>query len=75
MMEPVDGIQAALAIQAICPDCTVLLMSANERTSKLLADAVRNGYDFEILAKPVYPTVILERLRQGAPEQAPLETH
>lgn len=66
MMEPMDGIQAAIAIQAICPGCTVLLMSGNERTSKLLADAEMNGYAFEILAKPVYPTVILDRLRDGA---------
>ena len=66
MMEPMDGIQAAIAIQAICPGCTVLLISGNERTSKLLADAVRSGYEFEILAKPVYPTVILDRLR-GVP--------
>ena len=46
MMEPMEGIQAAIAIQAICPGCTVLLISGNERTSKLLADAVRSGYEF-----------------------------
>lgn len=63
MMEPMNGIQAAIAIKAICPDCAVLLISGNERTSKLLAEAVRSGHDFEILAKPVYPTVILDRLR------------
>lgn len=63
MMEPMDGIQAAIAIQAVCPGCTVLLMSGNQRTSALLADAVQNGYEFDILAKPVYPTVILDRLR------------
>ena len=66
MMEPMDGIQVAIAIRAICPECTVLLMSGNERTSQLLADAVRDGYDFDILAKPVHPSVILERLRSGA---------
>jgi DNA-binding NtrC family response regulator len=63
MMEPMNGIQAAIAIQAICPDCTVLLMSGNERTSQLLVDAVRDGYQFDILPKPVHPTVILDRLR------------
>jgi DNA-binding NtrC family response regulator len=65
MMEPMDGIQAAIAIQAICPGCTVLLMSGNERTASLLADSVRDGYNFEILAKPVHPTLILDRLRSG----------
>lgn len=66
MMEPMNGIQAAVAIQAVCPNCTVLLMSGNERTSRLLADAVRDGYDFDILPKPVHPTVILDRLRNGS---------
>lgn len=69
MMEPMNGIQAAVAIQAICPGCKVLLMSGNERTSQLLAEAVRDGYDFEILAKPVHPTVILERLRSDSTGQ------
>jgi len=65
MMEPMNGIQAAIAIQAICPDCKVLLVSGNEGTSQLLADAVRDGYSFDIIAKPVHPTEILERLRSG----------
>jgi CheY-like chemotaxis protein len=65
MMEPMNGIQAAIAMRAICPDCTVLLMSGNERTSALLAEAVQDGYTFDILAKPVHPTVILDRLRNG----------
>ena len=63
MMEPMDGIQAAIAIQAIHPECMILLMSGNERTAQLLADAVNNGFNFDILAKPVHPSIILERLR------------
>ena len=66
MMEPMNGIQVALAMQVISPKCKVLLISGNQRTSPLLADAVRDGYEFEILAKPVHPTVILERLRDQA---------
>lgn len=65
MMEPVNGIQAAIAIQAVCPDCTVLLMSGDERTADLLASAVRDGYNFDILAKPVHPAVILDWLLQS----------
>lgn len=65
MMGPMDGIHAAIAIQAISPSCTVLLISGDERASNLLADAVRDGYNFEILAKPVHPTVILELLSKG----------
>jgi DNA-binding response OmpR family regulator len=71
MMEPMNGIQAAVAIRAICPGCTVLLMSGNERTSQLLADAVRDGFHFDILPKPVHPTVILNRLRSANSRNLP----
>jgi DNA-binding NtrC family response regulator len=64
MMEPMNGIQVALAMRAISPACNVLLISGNQGTSQLLADAVRDGYEFEILAKPVHPSLILERLRE-----------
>jgi DNA-binding response OmpR family regulator len=64
MMEPMNGIQVALAMRAISPACKVLLISGNQRTSQLLADAVLDGHEFEIIAKPVHPTVILERLRE-----------
>jgi CheY-like chemotaxis protein len=67
MMEPMNGIQASLAIRAICPGCKVLPMSGNERTSQLLAEAERQGHEFDILAKPVHPSLILDRLREQPP--------
>jgi DNA-binding response OmpR family regulator len=62
MMEPMNGIQVSLVMKHICPDCKILLISGNEQTSKLLADAMRDGNEFEILAKPLHPSVMLERL-------------
>lgn len=63
MMEPMNGIQAAVAISHIQPACQILLISGNERTARLLQDAMDAGHAFEILAKPVHPTVILSHLR------------
>jgi CheY-like chemotaxis protein len=65
MMEPMNGIQLCIAMQAVCPECKVLLMSGNNRTAALLAEAVGQGHTFDILAKPVHPTTILDRLRNG----------
>jgi DNA-binding NtrC family response regulator len=64
MMEPMNGIQVSLAMRAISPECKVLLVSGNERTSQLLAEAVRDGHEFDIIAKPVHPSVILDHLRE-----------
>ena len=65
MMEPMNGIQLSIAMQALCPECKVLLMSGNNRTADLLAEACRDGYTYEILPKPVHPAEILARLRNG----------
>jgi DNA-binding NtrC family response regulator len=71
MMEPMNGIQAAVAIRALCPDCKILLMSGNERTAALMAQAARDGFHFDILAKPVHPTVILDALRPTSQVDTP----
>jgi CheY-like chemotaxis protein len=63
MMNGMNGIDAALAIRALLPECHILLMSGNDRTSELLAAATTKGNTFNILAKPVHPSVVLEQLR------------
>jgi DNA-binding response OmpR family regulator len=67
MMEPMNGIQVSIAMQTISPACTVLLISGNEQTAGLLTQSVLDGYEFEIIAKPVHPSVILDRLREQHP--------
>ncbi len=71
MMEGMNGIDAALAIRALLPDCHILLMSGNNNTSELLAAASAQGNTFNILAKPVHPSVMLAQLRaQGSQRSA-----
>jgi CheY-like chemotaxis protein len=67
MMEPMTGIQAALALSHIHPNCQILLMSGNERTAKVLQEAADAGHTFDILAKPVHPSVIIDLLRAEPP--------
>lgn len=58
VMGAMDGIEAALAIQRFCPDCRVILVSGHA------ANVIQaQGQRFEILPKPVHPSVLLERLR------------
>lgn len=58
-----SGIDLAVELNRTFPHCKVLLMSGNNSTADLLAAAQLQGHSFEILAKPVHPTVILERLK------------
>ena len=69
MMEPMNGIHAALAISHIHPECQVLLISGNEHTAHLLQEAIDAGHEFTIFAKPVHPTTILDHLRASSPPQ------
>lgn len=64
MMPRVNGIEAAKAIQEMCPDARILLFSGQAATSDLLRTAEEQGYSFELLPKPVHPDVLLSKLNQ-----------
>jgi len=58
-----SGIDLAIQLCRTLPAIKVLLMSGNNSTSDLLAMAQERGHCFDILAKPVHPSMILERLK------------
>jgi CheY-like chemotaxis protein len=57
-----NGIESAIEICKRTPGCKVLLVSGNNRTTDLLEKSEENGHAFEVLAKPVPPQMILDRL-------------
>jgi CheY-like chemotaxis protein len=63
IMTDLNGIDAAIRIRAILPDCKILLFSGQAATADLLDRARGQGHEFEILAKPVHPQDLLARLR------------
>jgi DNA-binding NtrC family response regulator len=58
-----NGIDLAIVLKANHPDCHLLLVSGHESTRGLLEEAAKKGHIFDILAKPVHPTLILERAK------------
>ena len=62
VMPRMSGIDLAIQIRERHPDCKVLLFSGMAATSDLLEQARLQGYDFEVLAKPVHPTDLLARM-------------
>jgi CheY-like chemotaxis protein len=63
IMGDLNGIDAAIQIRAILPNIKILLFSGQAATADLLEKARAQGYEFEILAKPVHPQDLLTRLR------------
>jgi DNA-binding NtrC family response regulator len=63
IMPEMSGIDLALKIKELWPPCKVLLFSGQAATSDLLEKAESKGHFFEILAKPVHPTVLLSTVK------------
>ena len=61
VLPEMNGIDLAIVIKANYATCHVLLFSGNTNTSVLLEEAGRKGHQFEVLAKPVHPNLMLER--------------
>jgi DNA-binding response OmpR family regulator len=63
MMPGMTGIELAIHFRKTKPNCKVLLFSGQAQTTDLLEDARQQGYDFDLLSKPVHPTDLLAKLR------------
>jgi CheY-like chemotaxis protein len=63
IMPDMNGIEAAIRIRRVLPDCKILLFSGQAATADLLEKARAQGHEFEILAKPVHPQDLLAKLR------------
>lgn len=60
MLPQMNGIQLAGILRGNYPACRILLISGHPGTAELLSDAEKQGRSFEILAKPLHPTFILD---------------
>jgi DNA-binding NtrC family response regulator len=59
VMPDLTGIELATELLALYPACKVLLISGNPATIELLKTAREQGRDFDVLAKPVHPVMLL----------------
>ena len=62
MMPGMSGVEMAVLIRERHPACKVLLFSGNASTVDMLEEVRRQGHDFELLAKPIYPTDLLAKI-------------
>ncbi|MGH9600620.1 MAG: response regulator [Terracidiphilus sp.] len=60
-----NGIELAIQMRRIFPDCKALLFSGQACTTDLLASANRAGHQFTLLSKPVHPKDLLAWVTQS----------
>lgn len=59
LLPGMNGIDLAILLKAMCPDCRFTLFSGHGATANLLEHAQRQGHRFEVRSKPVHPTELL----------------
>jgi DNA-binding NtrC family response regulator len=64
VMPEISGIELAIGVKKSCPDCKILLFSGQAATANLLQEARDDGYDFELISKPIHPTEFLKKIRE-----------
>jgi CheY-like chemotaxis protein len=64
LLPAMNGIDLAIRIRSQWPECHTSLFSGQAATSDLLESASKSGHIFEVLAKPVHPSVMLEMAGQ-----------
>lgn len=69
MLPQMNGLQLAGILKANYPDCRTLLVSGHPGTAELLNEAQKQGNSFEVLAKPLHPTFILDMVSGLLPGQ------
>jgi DNA-binding NtrC family response regulator len=67
MLPNMNGIELGIAIEANYPECHVLLVSGHPGAGPLVELAREQGHPFDIFAKPIHPTVILDTVSSLLP--------
>jgi CheY-like chemotaxis protein len=65
MMEPMSGLQTAIAFRNANPASHVFLFTGAEEAARLILDTANTGYDFQIFPKPLHPLQIIGALREA----------
>lgn len=67
LMPRMNGVELAIAVSEMWPATRILLFSGQAGISDALLQGHEQGYDFEIVAKPLHPIKLIERLRKQQP--------
>jgi len=59
------GIELAISMRRIFPECKIILFSGQASTADLLANARADGHHFTLLNKPLHPQDLLARVSDG----------
>lgn len=63
LMPGMNGVELAIAVRKMYPSVKILLFSGQAGISEILDGAEERGYKFEVIAKPIHPQKLIERIQ------------
>jgi CheY-like chemotaxis protein len=63
-MPQMNGVQLAIAIRKMYPSTRIILFSGQAGISDILLDGQRQGFQFELIAKPIHPLDLIKYLKE-----------
>jgi CheY-like chemotaxis protein len=63
MMPAMNGVELAIAVSKMYPATSILLISGQAGITDILEESKARGFEFPLLAKPVHPSNLVDRLR------------
>ena len=63
LMPRMNGVELAIAIIKLLPAIRIVLFSGQAGISEIVLQGRNQGYDFELVAKPVHPMKLIEQLK------------
>lgn len=64
VMPQMNGVQLGIAIRKALPLAEVILLSGQAGITDIVERGRREGYSFELIAKPIHPERLLQRLHK-----------
>jgi CheY-like chemotaxis protein len=63
LMPKMNGVELAMAVRKMYPSTRIMLFSGQAGISDILLDGQKQGFEFELIAKPLHPFKVIEHLR------------
>lgn len=64
LMPRMNGVQLAITIRRNYPAVRILLFSGQAGTSEIMLEGQKQGFEFELIAKPIHPLKLIEHLKK-----------
>jgi CheY-like chemotaxis protein len=64
LMPQMNGVELAMAIRKMYPSTRIILFSGQAGISDILLEGQRQGFQFELVAKPIHPLDLIKRLKE-----------